>query len=232
MEKSKIAIIEDDPFIGKYLQIILKKKGFSCYTPATTSSDAIDLLQKEKPDLAIVDFNLASGDLGSSIARLIHSKYPHLPFIVFSSYDEDHLVKLFNGIFPDAILCKPSTPDQIDLSLIFSLYKRKLMADLLVSKENADETQEEKNIVYIQEQNETSIVKTRNSFEKSTNNLDQIEAKLSTSYFYRINATTLVNLIHIQTISPSIVYIKDQFFTFSQEHKIQFDLKIRSLYTL
>lgn len=227
MEKGKIAIIEDDPFIGKYLQIILQKKGFLSFKPATTNSDAIELLNKEMPDLAIVDFNLAHGDSGKSIAKHIHLNYPYLPFIVYSSYDENYLANLFNGVFPDAILSKPSNIDQIEFSLIFCLYKRKLIAEVLYSKDDSETIQFEKDIVYILEQDETLIVKTKNAFEKSGKSLNQIEEEFTSPFFYRINPTTLVNILYIQTISPSSIFIKDQVFSFSPKFKTEFDLKIR-----
>lgn len=54
---------------------------------AASSDEALDLINREKPDVAIVDLSLQDAD-GLGLVETIHTIYPDIKIIVFSMYDE------------------------------------------------------------------------------------------------------------------------------------------------
>ena len=53
-EEKKILIVDDEPFILKSLSFVLMKEGFNIET-ATNGIEAVEKIQKEKPDIVFLD---------------------------------------------------------------------------------------------------------------------------------------------------------------------------------
>ncbi|MEA2731969.1 MAG: hypothetical protein QOF70_6444 [Acetobacteraceae bacterium] len=67
----KVMIAEDDLFMADMLEDVLIGGGYDVCGIARTVSEAIELGERHKPDLAVLDVRLADGDLGTDIgARL------------------------------------------------------------------------------------------------------------------------------------------------------------------
>lgn len=55
--KKKIAVVEDDPFLSKAFLLKLGNSGFETF-PVRDGEEAVDVIQKEKPDLILLDLML------------------------------------------------------------------------------------------------------------------------------------------------------------------------------
>jgi len=69
----KILIIEDDLLIGYANEAILTDAGYEVVGRARTVDDAIAVATLKKPELLIVDVNLAAGGNGIDAATRIHA---------------------------------------------------------------------------------------------------------------------------------------------------------------
>lgn len=54
MDKKKICIVEDEPSIREIYQIELEKNGYEV-TSASNGAEGLELLKREKPDVALID---------------------------------------------------------------------------------------------------------------------------------------------------------------------------------
>jgi len=70
----KVLIVEDDLMIADMLEAVLQAHNYIVCGIAATVGEAIMLIAREKPDLAIVDLRLADGGLGTDIADQIADK--------------------------------------------------------------------------------------------------------------------------------------------------------------
>ena len=75
----KILIIEDDTQIGNLEQEVLEQQGYTCLR-AFSGTEAVMLLEREKPDLTILDLMLA-GLSGEEVLKRIRQ----IPVIVVSA---------------------------------------------------------------------------------------------------------------------------------------------------
>jgi CheY-like chemotaxis protein len=104
----KILIIEDDPVIVKYLQAIFSDNGYETCT-ATSSTEGLDVVRKEKPDLITLDLQLP-GEWGPRFYRKLRKDkaLKDTPVIVVSGIDGDHAIK-------DAVafVKKPFDPEKL-----------------------------------------------------------------------------------------------------------------------
>jgi CheY-like chemotaxis protein len=84
----KVLIIEDEPFLVEIYQEKLEAEGIK--TVATDSVvEALNLFQKENPDLILLDILLPRDD-GLYFIKRLREQFPEakVPIIVFSNYDD------------------------------------------------------------------------------------------------------------------------------------------------
>ncbi|MEJ2096574.1 MAG: response regulator [Deltaproteobacteria bacterium] len=104
----KILIIDDDPFVVKYLQAVFSDNGYLTCS-ASSTSEGLQVVKKEKPDLITLDLQMPD-EWGPRFYRKLR-KDPDLkdiPVIVISGIDGDHAIK-------DAVafVSKPFDPEKI-----------------------------------------------------------------------------------------------------------------------
>lgn len=104
----KIMIIDDDPTVVRYLQAVFSDNGYATCT-ASSSSEALELVRQEKPDLITLDLQLPD-EWGPRFYRKLRKEkdLKDIPIIVISGIDGDHAVK-------DAIafIAKPFDPEKL-----------------------------------------------------------------------------------------------------------------------
>jgi two-component sensor histidine kinase/DNA-binding response OmpR family regulator len=66
---SKVMIVEDDLFMADMLEDVLVADGYEVCGIARTVDKAIEIANRDQPDLAILDIHLAEGSLGTDIPR-------------------------------------------------------------------------------------------------------------------------------------------------------------------
>jgi len=87
MEK-RIIIIDDHPIVRKgFAQLINREKDLNVVGEAEDHQSACELIEKTKPDLALVDLTLKESD-GLELIKDITVLYPQLKTLVISLHDE------------------------------------------------------------------------------------------------------------------------------------------------
>lgn len=83
-EKKKILIVDDDVDYLFQLRIAIEEMGFDVMT-AETMKEAENIIEKTKPDLAILDLMMEEQDTGFVLCHKIKNKYPDVPVIIASA---------------------------------------------------------------------------------------------------------------------------------------------------
>jgi DNA-binding response OmpR family regulator len=71
--KLKVLIVEDDVLIADLSEDLLVRGGYDVCGIAGTVEEAVSLGLRHKPDLALIDFRLASGGLGTEVAARLRA---------------------------------------------------------------------------------------------------------------------------------------------------------------
>ena len=115
MEQSRILIVEDDKNISKLIHYNLEKAGFVC-ADALTGHDALEIVEKEKVDLIILDIMLPGVD-GLEVCKRIKQdpKRSSIPIIMLTAKGEevDRIVGFELGA--DDYVTKPFSPRELVL---------------------------------------------------------------------------------------------------------------------
>ena len=112
-----VSIIEDDPHFRSGLEVLIRNsKEFAVMSSFATAEDALPLLIKQAPDIAIVDIKLP-GKSGVELIKELKHALPNLLCMVCSYYDSDDYV--FNAIKNGACgyILKDAMPSEIMDSL-------------------------------------------------------------------------------------------------------------------
>jgi DNA-binding response OmpR family regulator len=107
LQGRRVLVIEDEYFIADDLKTALQAAGAEVLGPAATRQDAIALLQKSRPDIAVLDINLR-GDTSFAIADELKSL--RVPFLFATGYDANSIPARFAD---RTLFQKPFDPDRL-----------------------------------------------------------------------------------------------------------------------
>lgn len=106
-----VMIIEDDGDIRKYINELLLDQGYSIIE-ASDGVRALDLVEKKRPDLIILDLGLPNLS-GETVLTDVRKKYSDLPVIILTGKDSvTDIVKGFN-LGADDYLTKPFKGEEL-----------------------------------------------------------------------------------------------------------------------
>ena len=103
-----VLVTEDEALISLDLCEALQDAGYDVIGPANTMRNALFLLDRQRPQVAVIDLQLKDG----SCTRLMHQLHRRgVPFLVYSGYSkEDDLIAVCHGA---PWVSKPSAPQDL-----------------------------------------------------------------------------------------------------------------------
>lgn len=236
MNKIRIASVEDDPFISKLISIALQELGYSVLKPARTFSEALRLVEKEKPDLLILDINIKGKKDGIDVAEMVNRDYK-IPFIFLTANKESETIQRAKRMKPAAYLLKPFTKEDLYSSIEIALHnfysskkiakpKNEIATEPIVGKHfiflkdgsyyNKIMTDD---ILYIAADHVYVMVVLANKKFLVRNSLQNISLGLNPNKFIRIHKSYIANIDHLDKVSPASVVIKGQEIPVSKNYR-------------
>jgi two-component system, OmpR family, alkaline phosphatase synthesis response regulator PhoP len=108
----KVLIVEDDKDFRFILQINFSKEGFSVVT-AENGEEGLSLVEKEKPDLIILDILMPTMD-GIEMAKQVKQKGINIPIVFLTNMsDIDHISQAQEIVLSDYIIKSDVSVDKI-----------------------------------------------------------------------------------------------------------------------
>jgi CheY-like chemotaxis protein len=132
----KILWADDEIELLKPHILFLEQKGYEV-TSVNNGSSAVDESQTQDFDIIFLDENMP-GITGLEALQRIKKEKPHVPVVMITKSEEEHIMEEAIGSNIADYLIKPVNPNQILLSIKKNLDKSKLVSD----KTNADYQQE------------------------------------------------------------------------------------------
>ena len=85
LEGRRVLIVEDEMLVGMELESLLQRQGCTALGPAPTVARALDLLEDERSDAALLDINL-NGESAIQVAQALSAR--DVPFVLVTGYGE------------------------------------------------------------------------------------------------------------------------------------------------
>jgi len=121
--KAKILIVEDQFIEAKSLNVILTNAGYSTCTIARSVTAALSILEKEKPDLVLVDIFLQGEGTGIDLGKILSEK--NMAFVYLSANSNRQILEEAKPTKPYGFMVKPFRAKDVLIMLDVALYLHK-----------------------------------------------------------------------------------------------------------
>lgn len=217
----KILIVEDEPLIADHIEQYVLDSGFKSAGICDNYSDAKQIIQKQNPDLILLDINLGDGPDGIDIAHYINQQHKK-PFIFISSNTDAKTLERVKLTNPYGFIVKPFKVNDIQTQInlawhSFNLQKENAQVSFsdsflvndhffikdkhsLVKVNYAD-------VLYAEACDNYTIIYTIQTKYILSYTLKVVEEKLNLFNFFRTHRSFLVNLKHIEKVNPKEVLV-------------------------
>ncbi len=125
MTDTKILIVEDEVIVAINIEKRLQNSGYRVTGIASSSEQALEKVELEKPDLVLMDIKLKGELDGIDTADLIRKKH-NLPIIYLTSYTDEETFQRAKLTEPFGYLIKPFEIRELHRTIEMALYKDKI----------------------------------------------------------------------------------------------------------
>ncbi|HDR05383.1 MAG TPA: PAS domain S-box protein [Candidatus Marinimicrobia bacterium] len=125
LEKAKILIVDDELIIASDIQSIIERLGFRVTGIAEDAAEAWKMVEKELPDLILMDIRLRGKTDGITLSEEILNKYD-IPIVFISAFADNETLDRAKKIEPYSYLTKPFNTRDLHSAVEIALYKHSL----------------------------------------------------------------------------------------------------------
>ena len=118
--KERVLIVEDEFVEANYVQLILEKGGHSVMGIARSVNNALKMLEKEVPDIVLLDIFLNGPTTGIQLARLLNER--GIAFVFLSANSNAETFELAKSTEPYGFLVKPFQEKNLLITMDIALY--------------------------------------------------------------------------------------------------------------
>lgn len=119
--KEKILIVEDQFVEADYLRLMLTKAGYKVCAIARSVTEAMSIMQQEKPKLVLLDIFLKGKLTGIDLAKYLREE--NIAFIYLSANSNEEILTAAKATEPYGFLVKPFREKDLLVSLEIAQYR-------------------------------------------------------------------------------------------------------------
>ena len=112
MKIHKILVVEDDMIIQMFISKVLKDAGFEIVAEARTSDQALQYVEKFRPDLVLMDISIAGRIDGIETAEMVGKKY-NIAVIFITGNSDQATIDRAKKTNPIDFIFKPIDENQL-----------------------------------------------------------------------------------------------------------------------
>lgn len=207
-------IVEDEKLLALSLEKMVKEEGLEVLGISTDLEEAVELIDKLKPDILFLDINLGRSD-GFEILRRI----THMPYIIFTTAYSEYAVRAFEENAIDYLL-KPIKKERLKIAIekvkkmndknysgkiseilnVFSTLSSKSANRIPVETAGEIYFIDPDDIVYLQSEEKNTLIFLKDEVLKTRQPLKDIETKLPSKDFVRVHKSYIVAIKCIRKI--------------------------------
>ena len=121
----RILIVEDEKIISEDIKRVLTKYGYYVSGIVSEGQEAIETVERTKPDMVTMDIRLSGKISGTEAAKIIHEKF-NTPVVFITAYSDDENIEDAKLSKPFGFLLKPVRERELLATLKIAFYKIEL----------------------------------------------------------------------------------------------------------
>ena len=134
MEEAQILVVEDESIVAEHIRRSLKKLGYSVSSVVNTGEKAVKEVEKNSPDLVLMDIVLQGETDGIETAKQIRSRF-NIPVVYLTAYSDEKILERAKITEPFGYVIKPFNERDLRINIEIALYKHKMERDLKESEQ-------------------------------------------------------------------------------------------------
>jgi DNA-binding NtrC family response regulator len=119
--KEKILIVEDEFIEANYIRAVLERAGYLVCAIARSMDKALELIEREKPGVVLLDIFLSGKGTGIDLARLLKER--HIAFVFLSANSNENVLSLAKATEPYGFLVKPFRENDLLVTLEIARFR-------------------------------------------------------------------------------------------------------------
>lgn len=131
MKNNEILVVEDERIVGKDIQNTLQELGYSVFPVVSTGEEAIKSVEKNRPDLVLMDIKLKGKMDGIKAAEEIHKNFD-IPIIYLTAYADEETINRAKFTSANGYIVKPFEKRELKSNIEIALYKNKMEQKLRI----------------------------------------------------------------------------------------------------
>lgn len=242
MAKLKIGVVENDFIIAESIIITLQQIGYQPTQPARNYDEALVMIEKEKPDLLLMDIGLDGKLDGIDLALKVNEDYG-IPFIFLTANSDLATIRRAKKVTPNGYLVKPFKESDLfsSIEIAFSNYNEHkenqqndqpvtYLKDIIFLKDkDVFHKVEIKDIIYVGSDNVYLNIYTDKKHYLVRAKLDDFVNSFPNADFFRIHRSYAINLKHLETINNNHVIVAGKEIPLNKAYKQELLKAINSL---
>ncbi|MEE9372199.1 MAG: response regulator [Saprospiraceae bacterium] len=242
MNKIKILVVEDELITATHIATVLKEKGYDVPPPIVKGEDVPAIAAIEKPNVIIMDINLAGKLNGIETAKIITST-SNTPIIFLTANADDATFEKSKSALPYAFISKPFKAEELlrTVEVIINLPIAQFPPQDLSAKPSRNEksifvTSRNKKvkidtdkILYILADRNYCTVVTNSKEYVLSMSLGVFEKKVHLDTLIRVHRSYLVNLTAVDSLDEHYVFIGQKSIPIGKSYKNLLRTKIKIL---
>lgn len=240
MEEYKVLVVEDELITATHIAAVLTEQGYVVPEPIIKGEDVPVLAAKEKPDVILMDINLAGKLDGVETARILTSTM-NVPIIFLTSNSDEKTFEESKSALPHAFLTKPFKAEELirTIEVVINRHKNHTQEQNGTPSNKSDErsifvpSKNKKvkihidNIQYVvADRNYCTVVTTSKEYVLSMS-LGAFEKKIPAEAFTRVHRSYLINLDAVDSLDDHYVFIGQKTIPIGNSYKKMLQSKIR-----
>lgn len=140
MKGRNVLVVEDEPIVAEDIRECLEEAGFTVVGVAYDSEEALQLLQTEPVDIALLDITLSRQNEGIDLAHQIRAGYD-MPFVFLTALSDPSTLNAVKETFAMGYLVKPFKPADLYIALEMALsnfLRQQAQKQILPSRETVN----------------------------------------------------------------------------------------------
>ena len=220
--KTKLILLEDNHNLSENIREILTIKGYEVSNIIEEAEKAFEKIEKNSPDLILVDIKLKGKKSGIELAEEIRNSL-NIPIVFLTSSSGKEIVNKIKHIRPDGFITKPFTTETLITTIELAIQRFK------ISREDAGVIQEPKqgfdDELFIRENgwlkkiiiSEIDFIKAEGAYTHIfingrqytlRNTAKEVLQKLPEKFFTRIHKSYIINMKKVDALSANSVKIQ------------------------
>jgi len=228
MKEERILIVEDDVNISENIEEILQLLGYVNIDIANSANQAIKVVKKYRPDMVFMDIKLKGDKDGIELGEIIQQMVD-APIVYVTSYSDPAIIERAKRTHPAGFIVKPFNSNDIHAMVEIVLYNQRtrptlsegssskaaespyLVVDAVYIKaDNSFERVDYSDIYYVEANGNMVTIFSKNRNFTIRKSMKEIEEKLHTNIFLRIQKSYIVKLAQIKSTNPTEINLKTE----------------------